>query len=52
MNDLNDVEIQLVFMIRNLKLFDKLEIKYSKQGELDWQLTECHRGRYEIDIKS
>jgi hypothetical protein len=51
MNDLNDAEVQIIFMIRALKLFDKLEIKYSKVGELDWQLTQSHRGKYEIDIK-
>lgn len=51
MSDLNDVEIQIIYMIRTMKLFDKVEIKYSKAGQLDWQLTQCHRGSYEIDIK-
>lgn len=51
MNNLTDTEVQIIFMLRKLKLFDKMEIKYSKQGELDWQLTECHRGKYQIDIK-
>lgn len=48
LNNLNDSEIQIIFMLRKLNLFDKLEIKYSKRGELQWQLTETNRGVYNI----
>lgn len=46
LSDLSDCELQILAMIRGLKLFDRLEIKYSKQGELNWQLTESYRGVY------
>lgn len=50
MNDLTDVEIQIIYMIRKLELFDKLEIKYAKRGELQWQLVKSFRGEYNIDV--
>lgn len=49
MNDLSDAEVQIIYIIRNLKLFDKLEIKFAKQGELLWQLTTSSRGTFDID---
>lgn len=44
-------EEKILALIRSMALFDKVEIKYSKQGELMWQLTKTHRGTYLIDIK-
>jgi hypothetical protein len=49
MNDLSDAEVQIIYIIRNLKLFDKMEIKFAKQGELLWQLTTSSRGTFDID---
>ena len=43
---LKDAEVKIIVMIRSLRLFDKMEIKYSKQGELNWQLTKSDRGVY------
>ncbi len=46
--DLNDAEIKIIFMLRNMELFDKIEIKYSKRGELQWQLVKTNRGVYNL----
>jgi hypothetical protein len=50
MNDLTDTEIKLLYVIRNLRLFDALEIKYAKRGELMWELTQKDRGTYQIVV--
>lgn len=47
--DLNPTELKIIFMLRRLELFDKLEFKYSKQGELLWQLIKTDRGSYEFN---
>lgn len=43
-------ESKILALIRAMQLFDKVEIKYSKQGELMWQLTKTHRGTYVVDL--
>ena len=48
---LTDTEIKLLFTLRHMKLFDKLEIKYAKQGEIMWQLIETHRGTYDFSAE-
>lgn len=47
---MSDTERRILEMIRSMELFDSVEIKYSKQGELLWTLTRKHRGTYEIDL--
>ena len=45
-------EEKILQMIRSMDLFDKVEIKYSKQGELMWTLTRTNRGVYYVDLRS
>ena len=47
----NSTESKILALIRSMDLFDKVEIKYSKQGELMWQLTKTHRGTYQLDYQ-
>lgn len=46
-----ETEAKILALIRCMELFDKVEIKYSKQGELMWQLTKTHRGVYVVDLQ-
>lgn len=46
--ELNDAERSIIFLIRNLDLFDSVEIKYAKRGELIWKLTKSSRGVYNL----
>lgn len=54
MNDLNlsDAEIKIVFLIRKMGLFDSIEIKCAKQGELMWIFTKKDSGKFEIEVRS
>ena len=45
-NDLNATEQSIINALRRLRLFDKVEISYSKAGELRWQITKVDRGTY------
>jgi hypothetical protein len=45
-NDLNATEQCIINALRRLRLFDKVEISYSKTGELRWQITKVDRGTY------
>lgn len=47
---MTETEAKIIVLIRSMELFDKVEIKYSKQGELMWQLTKTHRGTYDIPL--
>ena len=47
----SDTESKILALIRSMELFDKVEIKYSKQGELMWQMTKTHRGTYMVDLR-
>ena len=44
--DYEDTEQAILNLIRRLRLFDKLEVSYSKEGELTWKLTRSDRSRY------
>lgn len=46
----SQTEKNILDMIRSLDLFDSIEIKYSKQGELLWTLTKKQRGIYNINL--
>ena len=48
---MSDTESKILALIRSMDLFDKVEIKYSKQGELMWQITKTHRGSYQIGLQ-
>lgn len=48
-NDFSPSEVQIIFLIRKLRLFDKVEIKYAKKGELMWQTTNTDRGCVPFD---
>lgn len=50
LNELTDAEIKVIYMIRKMGLFDVVEIKYAKRGELQWQLKKTERGSYEIEL--
>jgi hypothetical protein len=50
LNKLSDTETKILALIRGLELFDAVEIKYSKQGELVWTLTKKQRGTYIINL--
>lgn len=50
--DLSDTELQIIFMLRSLKVLDKMEIKYSKAGELMWQRIVTERGAFHFDVDS
>ena len=46
--ELTESEIGILSMVRTMQLYDKVEIKYSKRGEIQWQLTQSKRGVYNI----
>jgi hypothetical protein len=46
LNTLGDAERRIILLIRKLDLYDKVEIKYSERGKLQWQLTRTSRGDY------
>jgi hypothetical protein len=48
---LTDTEVKILELIRGMELFDSVEIKYSKQGELVWTLTKKSRGIYVINLR-
>lgn len=50
LNNLTDNEIQLLYIIRNLKPFSKLQISCPKRGELRWELSTVDVGTFAIDI--
>lgn len=50
MTNLTDTEIKLLMMVRGLRLFDMVEIKYSKLGEIQWTVTRKDRGTYEFPV--
>lgn len=54
MNDLEltETELKIIFLIRALRLFDSLEIKYAKQGELMWQCIKSDRGKFDFITKN
>jgi hypothetical protein len=39
-------EQSIIKMVRRMRLFDKIEISYSKTGELNWKLTRSDKGAY------
>lgn len=45
-DSLTATERKILVLIRDMQLFDKVEIKYSKQGELMWQTIKTQRGTY------
>jgi hypothetical protein len=47
-NNITDTEVKILYLIRRLKLFDSVEIKYSKQGELQWILTSKDKGVFDF----
>lgn len=50
LNNLTDSEIQLLYLIRGLKPFSKLQISCPKRGELRWELSTVDVGTVSIDI--
>lgn len=45
---LSVTEIKLILALRQLSIYDKLEIKKLRQGEIEWTLTHSERGIYPL----
>lgn len=47
-DEITPTERRILIAIRQLRLFDKLEIKFSEKNQLQWQLTRSERGVYNM----
>lgn len=52
MNDLNDVEVKLIYILRNLCPYEKLEVNIPSRGRITWKITKTTNEDYLTDIQS
>lgn len=46
--ELTPTERKVILAIRQLRLFDKIEIKFAEKNKLQWQLTRTDRAVYNM----